>query len=173
MSSSFLCSIDSVATIHIRVFSTVWNSWAHVGLLQFEQDFQSHIGSWTSIPLPSSLLLASILYHTFTCTYWFLLCSVVDPWHFGTDPDPHRWVIDSDLDPALFVSGFQDVKKISFFYVFFTLEGTFTSVFKVIKKSQNCRNQGFSYFFLLDNGRTRILEAQNIKSLQIRIQNTD
>ncbi len=54
-----------------------------------------------------------------------------DPWHFGTDPDPrmrttvpYHWL----TDPALFVSGFQDVsKKYDFFTKFFlhiTFEGT-------------------------------------------------
>ncbi len=57
---------------------------------------------------------------------------------FGTDPDlyprtdPYRWL--THLDPALFVSLFQDAnKKGSFFLCFFAyyfFEGIFTSVFK-------------------------------------------
>jgi len=46
-------------------------------------------------------------------TFYMLRSSVVDPWHFGTDPDPHHWLTDPDPapDPVLFVSGFQDVNK--------------------------------------------------------------
>ncbi len=43
--------------------------------------------------------------------------SVVDPWHFGTDPDPHNWL--TDPDPALFVSGFQDANPNKFFPSFY------------------------------------------------------
>jgi hypothetical protein len=47
--------------------------------------------------------------------------------------------MDPDLDPAIFVSDFQNV----------LFAGTFTSYFKdkSHKKSQNSRNQCFSYFF--------------------------
>ncbi len=38
--------------------------------------------------------------------------SVADPWHFGTDPDPHLWLTDPDsnpdLAPDIFVSKLQD-----------------------------------------------------------------
>ncbi len=82
-------------------------------------------------------------------TFFFMFISpiVVDPtfWYeSGSDPDP-----------ALFVIGFQDAKKNKFFSdlaCFLLFEGTFTSVFKdkkVIKRSQNSRNQGFSYFICL------------------------
>ena len=48
--------------------------------------------------------------------------SVMDSWHFGTDSDPriltsYNWIMDPDPDvapypnPALFVSGFEDVNK--------------------------------------------------------------
>jgi hypothetical protein len=61
---------------------------------------------------------------------------------------------DADPDPAIFVSGLQDVNKIFFSKLFclFLFEDTFTSFFKdkeVIKKSQNSRNQCFSYHFCL------------------------
>jgi hypothetical protein len=57
------------------------------------------------------------------------------------------------MDPAIFVIDLQDVnkKKVSFnFFCLLLLEGTFTSFLKdkkVTKKSQNSRNQGFSYYF--------------------------
>jgi hypothetical protein len=56
-------------------------------------------------------------------------------------------------DPSLIASHFEDGyrKIIIFLQIFFCLllsVGTFTSV-QVIKKSQNSRNQGFSYFFSL------------------------
>ncbi len=54
----------------------------------------------------------------------YVASSVPDPWHFGTDPDPCTWFTDPDLDPALFVSDFQnDSKKYAFF--FFVLFITF------------------------------------------------
>jgi hypothetical protein len=52
-------------------------------------------------------------------------------------------------------------------------KGTFTSVFKdkkVIKKSQNRRNQGFSSFFMLVDERIRILSRIRTHKLRIRIQ---
>ena len=54
-----------------------------------------------------------------------------------------------DPDPAIFVNDLQDVNKS--FLCLFHLEGTFTSFFKdkVIKKPENIRNKGFSYYFCL------------------------
>jgi hypothetical protein len=63
------------------------------------------------------------------------------------DPDP-----DSDLDPAIFVIDLQDAnKKLKKFFSLLLFEGTFTLFFKIKgqKKSQNSRNQGFSYYFCL------------------------
>jgi hypothetical protein len=64
--------------------------------------------------------------------------------------------MDPDPDPAIFVIDLQEANKILFFLMkFFCLllfEGTFTSFFKDKKnqqKSQNSRNQGFSYYFCL------------------------
>jgi hypothetical protein len=57
------------------------------------------------------------------------------------DPDP-----DAGRDPAIFVIDFQDEQ----FFCLLLFEGTFTSFFKdkkVQKKSQNRRDQGFSYLF--------------------------
>jgi hypothetical protein len=65
------------------------------------------------------------------------------------DPDPKD--PDPNPDPAIFVD-LQDANK-KFFSKFIYLllfEGTFTLFFKdkkVIKKSQNSRNQGFYYYF--------------------------
>jgi hypothetical protein len=62
--------------------------------------------------------------------------SVVNPWHFSTDPDP-----------AFFINGWQDAnKKLCFFlirYVYISFHR-----WKGIKKSQHCRNQGVSYLFV-------------------------
>ncbi len=56
---------------------------------------------------------------------------------------------DADPDPAVFVSDRDINKKLFFFspsFSFLPYEDTFTSFFKeVIKKSQNSRNQCFSY----------------------------
>jgi hypothetical protein len=53
---------------------------------------------------------------------------------------------DPDPDPAIFVIDLQDSNKKQSFSVYF-FEGTFTSFFKDKKsKSQNSRNQGFSYY---------------------------
>jgi hypothetical protein len=63
--------------------------------------------------------------------------------------------MDTDPDPALFVSGFQDAKKNNFFSMFFCLlhlERAFTSFFKDKKSHKtlkNSTNQGFSYFLCL------------------------
>jgi hypothetical protein len=64
----------------------------------------------------------------------------------GTDPDPWICTFDPAPDPALFFSNFRDAnKKCNFF-----------QRLKLVRKSLNSRNQGFSYFFLLDDGRIRI-----------------
>ncbi len=74
--------------------------------------------------------------------------------------DPCQWLPAPDSDPALFVSGFQDVNNKVFFpnLVFLLLfEGTFTSAFKY-KKSQKVIKLEKSRFFLfcLLDGRIRI-----------------
>ncbi len=77
-------------------------------------------------------------------------------WSFESGPLP--------TDPALFVNyvPLGRNKKCLFlskFLCLFLSEGTFTSFFKdkkVIKKSQNSRNQGVSSVFLLVDGRIRI-----------------
>ncbi len=60
------------------------------------------------------------------------------------DPDP-----DSDPDPAIFVIDLQEDKKTIFFcLILFEGTGKLTSFFKE-KKSQNSRNQIFSYYFCM------------------------
>ncbi len=44
--------------------------------------------------------------------------------------DPYLGVMDSDPDPAIFVTDLQDVNKKSFFAYYLLFEGTFTSYFK-------------------------------------------
>jgi hypothetical protein len=59
-----------------------------------------------------------------------------------------------DPDPAIFISDFQDANKNSFFfsfsaYYFLKVLLHHFSKIKVKKKSQNRRNQGFSYYVCL------------------------
>jgi hypothetical protein len=70
---------------------------------------------------------------------------------FDTDPDPHHWV--TDPDHALFSSGFQDAKKLkNKFFKNFSLITFCRYIYiciqrqQVMKKSQNCTDQGFHYF---------------------------
>jgi hypothetical protein len=107
-------------------------------------------------------------------------CSRSVTFYYGSGfSDPYTaWITNPDLDPdpALVdstVCSFQDAsKKISFFSMFFCLYlsvGTFKSVLKdkkVIKKSQNTRNQGFLKCFLLVNGR----ESESVSIQKLRIQ---
>ncbi len=44
----------------------------------------------------------------------FIGCSVVDLWHFGTDPDPRLLPMDPDPDPAIFVLDLQVFQLITF-----------------------------------------------------------
>jgi hypothetical protein len=75
-------------------------------------------------------------------------------------PDPNQWFMDPDA--TLFIRGFQDSKKISFFCLLLTV-GTIMSVFgdykrwKIsqkgnLKKSQNCRFQIFLKLFAVESG---------------------
>ncbi len=83
---------------------------------------------------------------TFACRSTFLYgISVADPWHFCMNPDP-----------AIFIIGLtRRQQKTNFckkFFCFLLFERIFTSLFtekKVIKKSQNRRYSGFSYYFCL------------------------
>ncbi len=69
------------------------------------------------------------------------LSSFADPWQFGPDPDPTP-------DPAIFVSGLQDSNKNFFFASYFLkLHLHLFQRLKVIKKSQNIKNQGFLTIF--------------------------
>ena len=94
-----------------------------------------------------------------------------------------------DPDPAVFVFDLHDINKIfCFFAKFFCLslsEGKFISFFidtyKVIKKSQNSRNQCFSYYFgwmIEGSGSVSLTNGsgsgrrKNIWILRIRICNT-
>jgi hypothetical protein len=76
--------------------------------------------------------------------------------------------MDPDLapGPANYVIDLQDISKKLFFSMFFCLllfNGTFTSFFKdkVIKKPENIRNKGFSYYFCL------IIEGSGYRSLPV------
>ncbi len=85
--------------------------------------------------------------------YRTLHTSVVDPWHFGSDPGPRKRTTDfrirllpfssvNDKMPAK--NNCQQIFCLLVFEVSFTL--VFLSI-KSKKKSQNIINQGFSYFF--------------------------
>ncbi len=48
---------------------------------------------------------------------------VLEPWHFGTDPDadsdPYLWLTDPVTDPDIFVSDIQDANKNKYFFLKF------------------------------------------------------
>ncbi len=70
--------------------------------------------------------------------------SVPDTWHFGVDPDPAIFVIDlQDANMKLiFLTSFSAYYSLRYIYIIFKDK-------KIQKKSQNSRNQGFSYYFCL------------------------
>ncbi len=83
------------------------------------------------------------------------------------DPDPVA-------DPAIFVRGLQEVKKIYFFQKFFCLllfEGTFTSFSKDTKSYSSQKTVGINVFLtiLLDDRRFRI----RIQEVQTHLDPTD
>ncbi len=105
-----------------------------------------------------------------------IMSSVAELWHFGTDPYLLLTEPDLDPDPAIFVN---DLK----FFCLFLFEVTFTSFLKdkkFRKKSQNRRNQGFSYYFCLMIKGSRSVALTNgsgrpktwLRTLRIRIRNT-
>ncbi len=70
---------------------------------------------------------------------------VVDPWHFGMDPDPYHW----HPDPAFrhWLTRWQQ-KYVVFFHIFSLITFCRYPVHShPFYKSQNNKNQGFSYFF--------------------------
>ncbi len=61
------------------------------------------------------------------------------------DPD-----LDTDLDPAIFVSDLQDVNKIFFFFfLLITVEGTFSSFFKDKKSYRSHKTVGINVFLTI------------------------
>jgi hypothetical protein len=77
-------------------------------------------------------------------TFWYGSGSE-DPYLWLTDPDParpSRW----QLNKSFFY--------LVFLYYFLKLHLHHFSKIKVIKKSQNIRNEGFSYYFLLEERRS-------------------
>ncbi len=101
------------------------------------------------VPISNGSLINSL--------YLYQCC---DLWHFGTNPnqDPDLQIRTADLRirfrillwVLLFLSVFlTKKKKIPIFFCLLLFEGTFTSLFKdkkVIKKSQNSKNHGYSYY---------------------------
>jgi hypothetical protein len=78
----------------------------------------------------------------------YLVVRVADPWL--TDPDSNPDPTPAP-DPAIFVK-MATKRDLSNFFCLLLFEATFNIIFqrwKVIKKSQNSRNQGFSYYFSL------------------------
>ncbi len=114
------------------------------------------------------------LFHGF-----FQCCGTMKSW-YGSGSIP--LANDSDPDPAIFVSDLQDVNKKGFLLITF---GRYIYIIfqrcKVEKKSQNTRNQCFSYYFWLmiegsgsislTNG-SGFVRPKNIWILRIRIRNT-
>jgi hypothetical protein len=71
--------------------------------------------------------------------------------------------MDPDLDPAIFIIELQEASKKLIFYTIFSaydflkLHLHHFSKIKIIKESQNIRNQGFSYYFctMIEGSRSR------------------
>ncbi len=75
-------------------------------------------------------------------------------------PDPYLWLMDPD--PAIFDSDLQDSNKKVFLLITFWRNIYITCQReKVIKKSQNSRNQGYSYYFclMIDGSGSRMVLA--------------
>ncbi len=112
--------------------------------------------------------------------------SVADPWHFGTDPDPHLWLRDrdSDPDPNIFVSDLQDGNwKLIFCQSFFVsyryslkLHLHHFSKIKSHKEVTKQKESRFFLLFLLDDRRIRIRSRTSYvlmdRILRIRTRNT-
>jgi hypothetical protein len=96
-----------------------------------------------------------------------------------TDPDPTPDPT-PDPDPAIFVSDLQDDNSNFCCFLYF-LRFTFWSYIyincqrlKVIKKSQNSGNRGFSYYFclIIEGSGARTNGSGRPKNIRIRIRNT-
>ncbi len=73
-----------------------------------------------------------------------------NPWHLGTDRSVDSYLLLTDPDLLYSSVTFKTPAKC---FLLLPFEGTFTSFFKVIKKSQKSRNQGFlNYFCLMIEG---------------------
>jgi hypothetical protein len=101
---------------------------------------------WIRIRIRNTESLGSI--RIFSGHQW---CGSVTFWYGSITADPCLCCKDLDSDPAIFVSYLQDGSwKLLFFrsffaYYFLKLHLHKFSKIKVIKKSQNSRNHGFSY----------------------------
>jgi hypothetical protein len=100
-----------------------------------------------------------------------IFISVVNQFHFGTDPDPRIRSTDLRIRIRIRILPFSSLadnmpRKCNFFQIFFGLLGYFFKVHTVYiivkKKSQNSRYQVFTYFFclLMEGSGFGIREAQ-------------
>jgi hypothetical protein len=93
--------------------------------------------------------------------------SVVDPWYFCTDPDPHHWLTDLAPNPAIFVSGWQHANKNKFFFLCLLL--FFRNIYISFNRKKSKRSRKiveirvFSYFFacLMGGSGSRSVSVEN------------
>ncbi len=79
-----------------------------IQMLDIPLRFFSSFCAFTSAILAVRVVLFSFIYkHPSTVN------SIVDPWHFGKDPDPRLWPMDPD--PPIFVLDLQDANRKYFF----------------------------------------------------------
>ncbi len=96
------------------------------------------------IPIPESILFQ--IHSNPYMKYHFT--SVVDPWHFGTDPDPrirspYPWLRLLLIPSVTFK---MPTKKV-FFLHFLKVHSHHSSKIKSHKRSKNSKKQGFSYWY--------------------------
>jgi len=91
-----------------------------------------------------------MIHHTVHICETFLLSHFLLVWNIYEYLVPDLWYFYTDLDPTLFVTGFHETKKRTFFWVFLLIAtvSSFTSVFKDIKSLQSHKRVEIRFFFV-------------------------
>ncbi len=91
-----------------------------------------------------------MIHHTVHICETFLLSHFLLVWNIYEYLVPDLWYFYTDLDPTLFVTGFHETKKRTFFWVFLLMAtvSSFTSVFKDIKSLQSHKRVEIRFFFV-------------------------
>ncbi len=149
--------VRSVLGTYLPLFEFAEQCPSFFGMTQSKATFSLVVGFWKNIWYPQVHIFSRFDWAIFGASWFNQCCGSMKFWYGSGSADPYLWIMDpdsdpdADPDPAIFVTGsdLQDVSKKLPFFVLITFWRYIYIIFqreKVIKKSQNSRNQCFSYY---------------------------